>query len=98
MDVWGGEKPGFFDNPWLQSEIWAKTRFLRFWVWPETGFFPRISIHSLKTAKNPVSLVYVAVLDVRGGEKPGFFDNPWLQSEIWPKTRFLRFWVFADRT
>ncbi|TAG60838.1 MAG: hypothetical protein EAZ28_05730 [Oscillatoriales cyanobacterium] len=65
-------------------------------MWPETGFFPRISIHSLKTAKNPVSLVYVVVLDARGGEKPGFFQNSWLQSVIWAKTRFLRFWVLVD--
>jgi hypothetical protein len=95
-DVWGGEKPGFFQNSWLQSEILPKTRFLRFWVWRETGFFPRISIHHRKTTKNPVSVVYVVVLDARGGEKPGFFENSWLQSEILPKTRFLRFWVEAE--
>jgi hypothetical protein len=34
------EKPGFFD----------------FDAGRETGFFPRISIHRVKTAKNPVSL------------------------------------------
>ncbi len=96
LDLWGGEKPGFFQNSRSQSEIWSKTRFLRFWVEAETGFFARISIHHLKTTKNPVSLVFVVVLDLWCGEKPGFFQNPWLQSEIWSKTRFLRFWVEAE--
>ena len=35
--------------------------------------------------KNPVSEI------VRGGEKPGFCENFWLQAKISEKTRFLRF-------
>ncbi|WP_293144235.1 MULTISPECIES: hypothetical protein [unclassified Microcoleus] len=34
-------------------------------LWSETGFFPRISLHRLKTTKNPVSLVYAVVTDAR---------------------------------
>jgi len=53
--------------------------------WPETGFFREFFVTAEDIAKNPVSLVFMR------GEKPGFFQNPSLQSMIWLKTRFLWF-------
>jgi len=57
------------------------------YAWPETGFFPKISFHHRKTAKNPVSLVYLVVCVARNRvfsenivpppkncKKPGFFS------------------------
>ncbi|WP_293363650.1 hypothetical protein [Microcoleus sp. CAWBG52] len=50
--------------------------------WSETGFFPRISLHRLKTTKNPVYEGFYRSHGRVGAEKPGFFENLSLQSVI----------------
>ncbi|TAE66070.1 MAG: hypothetical protein EAZ86_22065 [Oscillatoriales cyanobacterium] len=67
-DVRGGEKPGFFREYRVVARNRVFSRILRYsrrycekpgffgiYAWRETGFFSRMSIHRLKTAKNPVS-------------------------------------------
>jgi len=44
-------------------------------LWSETGFFPRISLHRLKTTKNPVSLISAVVTDARVARNRVFSEN-----------------------
>ncbi|WP_293340763.1 hypothetical protein [Microcoleus sp. CAWBG58] len=51
-------------------------------LWSETPFFPRISLHRLKTTKNPVYEGLCRSHGRAGGQKPGFFENLSLKSVI----------------
>jgi hypothetical protein len=75
LDVRGGEKPGFFENSWLQSEIWPKTRFLRFWVEAETGFFSEDIDTPPKNCEKPGFFDLCRSLGLVGWRETGFFPE-----------------------
>jgi len=51
-----GQKPGFFENIWLQAKRWEKTRFLKIVRGrPEIGFLREYLVTGEEMGKNPVS-------------------------------------------
>jgi len=60
-------------------------------LWSETGFFPRISLHRLKTTKNPVSLVSAVVTDARVARNRVFSENIVTPPKNYEKPGFFGF-------
>lgn len=55
LDLWGGEKPGFFENTSPHLVESAKNPVSLPIAGPETGFFENYSLSLVEVAKNPVS-------------------------------------------